>query len=435
MHRFALRSAFIVFVFLASGRYFAMGMADVPQSHDSAATQFRAIQAELGSSLERKDNRSYLHNAIKLNELLNGAPRTWLVLASAKLQNGDKDGAVDALDRFLTMGQVDESVLTSPDFAALREQPRFVSISERMARNRASVKTGSIAITVPDSDLLAEDIDYDVAGRRFFVTSVLKKKIVTLDAEGRLEDFVQSPDGWPMMAVRVDRPRGVLWVTAAAMQGFAFAPQADWGKSSILCYDLKSRKLLHRIDGPPHASFGDMTLTAAGDVILSDGRRGGIYRASVKSTQLERLDDGQFISPQTPAMHPDGRHVFVPDYARGVGLLDLVTKQVKWIAMEGRYALNGTDGLYLHDSALVAVQNGTVPERVVVFQLDSTLSKVVSERVIERTGDLDPTHGVIVGHEFYYITGSGWAMLDGKGNKRSGVAPISPRIIRANLGG
>jgi hypothetical protein len=44
---------------------------------------------------------------------------------------------------------------------------------------------------------------------------------------------------------------------------------------------------------------------------------------------LERLDDGDFISPQTPAMHRDGKHVFVPDYARGIGVLEVATKQVR----------------------------------------------------------------------------------------------------------
>jgi hypothetical protein len=56
-----------------------------------------------------------------------------------------------------------------------------------------------------------------------------------------------------------------------------------------------------------------------------------IYRVLAKGTKLERLDDGDFISPQTPAMHPDGKHIFVPDYVRGIGVLEIATKRVRWL--------------------------------------------------------------------------------------------------------
>ena len=65
-----------------------------------------------------------------------------------------------------------------------------------------------------------------------------------------------------------------------------------------------------------------MVLTHEGIPIVSDGAGGGVYR--VLGNKLERIDDGTFISPQTPTMHPDGKHVFVPDYARGIGILKLL---------------------------------------------------------------------------------------------------------------
>jgi hypothetical protein len=117
------------------------------------------------------------------------------------------------------------------------------------------------------------------------------------------------------------------------MQGFNFAPESDWGRSAVLCYDLRSGKLLRRIDGPRGSALGDMALMANGDVIVSDGEGGGVYRLLAQGSVLERLDDGDFISPQTPAMHPDGKHVFVPDYARGIGVLEVATKQMRWLSM------------------------------------------------------------------------------------------------------
>jgi hypothetical protein len=47
-----------------------------------------------------------------------------------------------------------------------------------------------------------------------------------------------------------------------------------------------------------------------------------------KGEALERVDAGDFISPQTPVMHPDGKHIFVPDYVRGIGLLEIEARNL-----------------------------------------------------------------------------------------------------------
>ena len=75
----------------------------------------------------------------------------------------------------------------------------------------------------------------------------------------------------------------------------------------MLCYDLASRRLLRRIEGPRPSALGGIALTAQGDVIVSDGDGGGVYRVPANGAGMQRLDDGDFISPQTPAMLPDGR--------------------------------------------------------------------------------------------------------------------------------
>jgi hypothetical protein len=178
-----------------------------------------------------------------------------------------------------------------------------------------------------------------------------------------------------------------------------------------------------------------MVLMLNGSVVVSDGEGGGVYRLLPKHTELERLDGGDFISPQTPAMHPDGKHIFVPDYLRGIGVLEIDTKQVRWLSTEGRFALNGIDGLYFDHGLLVAVQNGTSPERVVAFRMDPRLTRIQSETIIERSTETlgDPTHGVIVGKNFYYIANSGWDVIDEHGNLKAGSRQSAARIMRASL--
>jgi hypothetical protein len=89
-----------------------------------------------------------------------------------------------------------------------------------------------------------------------------------VEASGASADFARAPNNWPMLAVKVDFSRRLVWATEVAMQGFNFAPESDWGRSAVLCYDLRSGKLLRRIDGPRGSALGDMALMANGDVIV-----------------------------------------------------------------------------------------------------------------------------------------------------------------------
>ena len=407
------------------------------QKSGSAMEQFQSLQAELQKSHTAKDWHSNLASATKLQQLLNAAPNSLLEAARADVGAGDLNAAVREVEAFVRMGQSADLLATSPDFSPLIKNANFTKIQTGMEANRSAISLGSTDFLLSDSGLLAEDVDYDPRTKRFFITSVREKKIVSVETSGASTDFAKAPDNWPMLAIKIDPSRGVLWATEVAMQGFSFAAESDWGRSAVLCYDLKNGNLLRRVEGPRGTALGDMVLTAKGDAIVSDGDGGGVYRVLADGSAMQRIDDGDFISPQTPAVHPDGKHVFVPDYVRGIGVLEITTKQVRWLSMAGRFALNGIDGLYFDHGRLIAVQNGTSPERVVVFTLDATLTKIESETIIERATNTlgDPTHGVVIGNEFYYIANSGWDAIDDHGNVKPGIKPSMPRMMRAKLPG
>jgi sugar lactone lactonase YvrE len=403
---------------------------------DSALEQFHGLRAELHKSQTNNDWHSYLTSANKLKDLMNDAPNSLLQVARADVRVGNFDDAFHELEQFARMGQSVDLLAASPDFAVLLKKPNFAKIEDGMKANRSPVSLGSTAFLLPDSGLLAEDVDYDPGSKKFFITSVREKKIISTGTSGASADFARAPDDWSMLAIKVDPKHGVVWATEVAMQGFKFSSESDWGRSALLCYDLKSGKLLRRIEGPRPSALGDMVLTANGDVIVSDGDGGGVYRVLAKGTLMERLDGGDFISPQTPAMHPDGKHIFVSDYLRGIGVLEIATKQVRWLSTGGRFALNGIDGLYFDHGRLIAVQNGASPERVVVFTLDAALTRIESETIIERSTETlgDPTHGVIIGNDFYYIANSGWDVIDEHGNMKPGTNASAPRMMRALSG-
>jgi hypothetical protein len=401
----------------------------------AAIDQLARLQGELRRTHESGDAAAYLATAQSMHSFLNGSPRAVLQLMSAQTFAGKPDEALHSFAQFVAMGQADEELLKAKSFDPLRSLAEYRSIYASMAANATSQSRASDAFRLESTARIPEDLDYDPETKHFYVSTVLGKQILKVDLAGRTKLFASAPDQWPMMAVKVDPRRRVLWATEVALDGFAAAAKEDWGRSAILQYDLPSGKLLHRIEGPPKAALGDMVLAANGDSIVSDGEHGGVYRVNGNTQSVERIDGGDFVSPQTPAVLADGKHILVPDYVRGIGVLDLDTKRVVWIPMAAKYALSGIDGLYLVGNLLLATQNGTSPERVVQFTLDDSNTGIVAESIIERATPTlgDPTHGVIVGNYFYYIANSGWDSLDEHGVVKKNAALTAPKIMRTKL--
>jgi|KBSSwiStaDraftv2_1062776.scaffolds.fasta_scaffold08314_7 hypothetical protein len=400
----------------------------------NARNELAALRKQAHAAREAGDHSGYLQGTLKVRTLLNNYPSAILSVARAYMEAGDSEKALDALTEFADLGQMDDGMIdgSNKTFAPLADSPRYKAVLEKFAQNKMPASTAETAFSLSDPGLVAEDIDFDPASKSFLITSVLEKKIVRVSESGAATDFAQSPSHWPMLAIKIDAARKLVWATEVALDGFTAAPKADWGRSAVLCFDYATGKLLRRVEGPAGAALADVVLAPNGDLILSDGEKGGVYR--LRNGNLQLMDGTDFISPQTAAMLPDGKRVFVPDYLRGIGILDLDSGSLKWLVQQATpgAALNGVDGLYFHRGSLFVTQNGTSPERVVRLKLDPSFSRIVSSEIIERNTPTlgDPTHGVFVGDDFYYIANSGWSELDDHGNLKPGSKLTAAHIMR-----
>jgi hypothetical protein len=144
---------------------------------------------------------------------------------------------------------------------------------------------------------------------------------------------------------------------------------------------------------------------------------------------------GVLRSAQQPVVLPDGRHLLVPDYARGIARVDRTTGAVRWLRPAPGVAVNGIDGMLLHRGALIAFQNGVSPQRVVRLEIDLAAGTVTGYRVLAQDAELirEPTHGAIRGDDLFFIANSGWDALADDGTLTPGV-PLRPgRIMRLRL--
>jgi hypothetical protein len=406
---------------------------------------------------DAKDYPAYRAQVNRLYDLLSGHPDTVLGMAKAEALLGHPAAALEWLDAYAAMGLV-RDVSDQPDLAGLRKADGYAAVLARLEANKLPRSRSVRAFALPDPDLLTEDIAYDPGTHRFFVSSIREAKIVVFSqGGGPVRDFVPAGRDaiWGVLALAVDARRQVLWATTAAMPQTRGYREADQGHTAVLRYDLKNGTLLKRYDLPlpptmrpaPKGSaagyvpvpaeersrvLGDMTVAPNGDVFVSEAVTGAVYTIGHARDELEILvAPGTFISPQTPAVTPDGRRLLIADYVRGIGIVDQTTRAVTWMIHPKGVAVNGIDGLYLYGDSLLAVQNGTEPNRVIHLFLDRTLTRVLRWEPLDSNspGLGAPTHGTVVGRDFFYLANSGWDRLADDGSVKPGAA-LTPAEVR-----
>lgn len=399
-----------------------------------------ALRREVREASKAKDYASMERLLLQMDSELHGRADTTYNLACTYALAGKKAQALSAFERFASMGAVAPDATKDPDLSSLADEPRFKSSLQRIEQNRRSVTNSRVWHTFIDPGLLTEDITYDRRSRSFFVSSMLKKKIIRIDPRGRATDFAdfsRNP-GMPPIALRADSARNLLWVAAAVTPDFSWAPKERWGKTALFKLDLRTGRIMQRIAPPDNElrTLADLDLAPNGDLIVSDSHGGALYRLPLGKSSFDRIDRGEFISPQGPAITHDSRFAFVADYARGIARIDLTSGELLWLKHADDIALAGTDGLALTTGRtgsyrLLAVQNGANPTRVVSLSLNSDGDTVEELQVLEANYDGlgDPTHGVLVGHDFYFLANSGWTFLDNYGNVKSGTN-MTPATIR-----
>lgn len=397
-----------------------------------ATAELQHLLEKDDSARKAGDSLSRLKVALQLRVLLNDASDAILATAHAYSVVKDSAMAFATLSEYARMGLAEKNIEADKKFAWLSGSPGFKQVCRRLEENTDPISHAATVLQFPDTAYLAEDIDYARQEDVFLFTSVLQHAVFRLSRDGSCQKFAASPSSWPVMAIKIDQCRNQVWVTEVALPGFDGLADSLKGQSAVCSFDIRSGKLIKRFPAPEGAQWGDMVLDTQGDPIVSDGQSGAILQLQKGSWQ--RLDHGDFISPQTPALGNDGKTLIVPDYVRGLAVMDIATGKVTWIRSNPAQpcALNGIDGVYRNEQSLLITQNGVDPERVVQLQLDKEGRGVAGYSIIEKAspGLGEPTHGVFVGNDFYFIANSGWNVLDQHGKLKTGSRMTPPRLMR-----
>ena len=312
---------------------------------------------------------------------------------------GRADASLDALARLDALGwdyPPDDDV-----FPGVRDTLRYREIAARFASREPRASTSTPAFTIAERGLVPEGIAFDPRSGTFYVSSIARRKVVAIDAQGRARDLVRESEHGLMEALgmKVDAARDLLWVASN---------DEKTGESGVFALNPSTGALRRRARLSGGHALNDLAFDERGSLFVTDTIGGGVYlMVPAVDTLLPYLEPGTFLYPNGIALSDAKTRIFVA-HLDGIAVVDRTTKRIAPLAHDARVSLGGIDGLALHGNALYAIQNGLGHARVVRFDLDAAMTRVERATPLETANPAFqvPTTGVVANGAFVYVANS-----------------------------
>lgn len=384
-----------------------------------AAENYAEARAELVAAWQAEDfpaMREAARQALAFRPNHTGA-RFNLALAHAV--NGDDDSALMELHRVADDG-VYFPVETMEAFTGLQDEftwPDLLFKHERLLRPRGEL---SVAASFGAADFIPEGI-LRLGEEHFILGSIFRGSLLEY-RDGELREISSPASGghWSVFGIRQDAEEN-LWFASSAVEQFAGVTDDDLGRAGLFQVDLATGEIVDEMllpdDGAKHV-LGDLVIDSAGIIYTTDSLTGSVYRYDPRLRQLDELvKPGRMVSPQGLVLLPDEQALLVADYATGLVRIGLADGDLAEVTNLGGASLQGIDGLYRDGDALVAIQNGIRPHRVVRLQYDPAANRVTRNEIIaaNHPSFREPTLGQATDGRFWFVANSQWDRFDRNG--------------------
>jgi hypothetical protein len=350
-------------------------------------------------------------------------------------RTGDTAGALAALQTYAVLG-LGRDLGADSMIASLLTAPGFGAVRAAHDHNRAPISRGSVLRQTRDSTLWPEGVDHDARTGDFYVASIRRRTIVRVARDGSTHDLWPSgTDGiGAVLGVRVDPARRWIWATTSGIRQMGGYAPGDSAIAALLRVDARSGRVARRWDLPVVPGghvLGDVALGPHGEVWITDSNEPVLYRLRAGADTLDRFRHPLFRSLQGMAATSDGRFVYVADYSHGLLRVRVSDGSVIRLADAPGSTSLGCDGIVLHRGAIVAVQNGVAPARIVRFALNVAGDSIVAVRVLDQQPALapEPTIGAMVGDRFVYVANGQFEAYDDEGRRRPNTTLTGARLI------
>lgn len=290
--------------------------------------------------------------------------------------------------------------------------PTFLLLATGLAGALHAGEHAPVAFTLPERDLLPENVAFDPETGSFFVGSTRKGKIVRY-LDGAVEDFVpaRAHGLWMVIGMKADPERRALWVASSAGDNLVDKVPGPGQPAGLFRFDLdtgepEGRWLLD--DGGTVHFLNDLVVAPNGDVYVTHMfDKAAVYRLDTATGTFSPFykGDADFSHPNGITLDPAGENLFVA-HRGGISKISVRERERCPLKLPDDALPSGIDGLYWHRSALVAVHPGASSVRL--YELSVTGERVVSASTLEADHPAFhiPTTGVVVGDSLYVVANS-----------------------------
>jgi sugar lactone lactonase YvrE len=352
---------------------------------------------------------------------------------------GDTVAVMDALDHYARLGlgrDLRADARLAP-YAALPGSWKTVAAHNR---NRATLPRSRLRARLTDSTFWPEGMDYDPRSGNYYVGSVRHRTIAEV-APGRTphELWPRGQQGYgSVLGVRVDPKSNVLWATMSGLNQMEGRTPADSSIAALVRVRIADGVVERRWDLPAIPGghvLGDLAVGPRGDVWVTDSNEPVLYRLRPGADTLARVTHPLFRSLQGMAPTPDGRALYIADYSHGLLRLDIGSGEIIKLEDADSSTSIGLDGIAWDRGAIVGVQNGVAPPRIVRFTLDKPGMRIIKADVIDRNWKIadEPTIGTVVGSDFVYVANSQWEKYDEQGMRKPNTRLVAPILLAVPL--
>jgi SMP-30/Gluconolactonase/LRE-like region len=286
-----------------------------------------------------------------------------------------------------------------------------------------------IAITIKEKDLFPEGIAYDPVKNKFYISSILKNKIVEVK-DGEAKDFIaESAEGFMGGAgLQVDVKRRILWACSGNIKGNKY-------RTGIFAWDLKTKTLLKKIifaEDTVATFFNDLTIAPIGDVYITNTAEGAIYKWGNGMEKPEKINLAEkLLYPNGIVLLPDTSLIVAT--AKGLTAISLNERQSYQLGMPDTSVSRGLDGIVYYKNSIIGVFNGTFSKKefsIVQYHLSKDKKRIIKTDTLEKGNPYFdvPTTAVLNGKNLYVIANSQLDNLD-----QEKLAVIKKELLAENF--
>lgn len=374
-----------------------------------------ALKSMLQALKERPTNTALLSNAIFL-----------------AAETDDLDTAIALTKRYVKLGVNPGGAIQEKLKEKLTIQ-NWESLDEQFKRNAVLTGVATQIASIPTNHKLVEGIATDNNGNLFFSTVVSGELLKTNTSGDTIVLFDGTKNGLgSFFGIAFDKASQALFATFATI---AQTPEQHSGNkdTGVVKIDPLTGQLL-QIWTLPGGSEGqqvaDITITDTGHIFVADATGSKIYR--IAGNVLQAIStSARFMNPQGIIALSD-TELLMADYGRGLWKINANTGAAILYGVPDNTTLIGIDGLFSHQDKIVAIQNGTSPQRVIEIQLNNDDNTVRQVTTLAQSLPIfdEPTLGMSTADGIVFVASSQWPKFDKGGVLREGAALTDTVILQ-----